>query len=93
MVFHLICLLISYYTRSAGLLYVCAYTDYLPKILMIMKTLACRDVGFDCDAKIHADTVDEVLAQAADHASRVHGVTVTSEQAEGLKSLIREDKV
>ncbi|HLL95873.1 MAG TPA: DUF1059 domain-containing protein [Spirosoma sp.] len=58
-----------------------------------MKTLACRDAGFDCDAQIHADTVDDVLAQAADHASRAHGVTVTPELAESLKSLIHEETV
>lgn len=56
-----------------------------------MKTLNCRDAGFDCDAQIQASTNEEVLAQAADHASSVHGVTVTPEMAEGLKSLIHED--
>jgi len=33
----------------------------------------------------------EVLAQAAEHAQTVHGVSVTPELAEGLKSLIREE--
>lgn len=56
-----------------------------------MKTLNCRDAGFDCNAQIKAETDEEVLAQAADHASAVHGVTVTPELAEGLKSLIREE--
>lgn len=56
-----------------------------------MKTLNCRDAGFDCTAQIKAETDEEVLAQAADHASSVHGVTVTPELAEGLKSLIREE--
>ncbi|MCY7360199.1 MAG: DUF1059 domain-containing protein [Rudanella sp.] len=56
-----------------------------------MKTLKCRDAGFDCTAQIQAETEDEVLAQAADHASSVHGVTVTPELAEGLKTLIREE--
>lgn len=56
-----------------------------------MKTLNCRDAGFDCDAKIQADTDDEILALAADHASTVHGVTVTSELAAGLTSLIHEE--
>lgn len=56
-----------------------------------MKTLNCRDAGFDCNAQIQAETEDEVLAQAADHASNVHGVTVTPELSEGLKSLIRDE--
>jgi predicted small metal-binding protein len=56
-----------------------------------MKTLKCRDAGFDCDAQIHANTDEEILAQAAEHASKVHGVTVTPELAAGLKSLIHEE--
>lgn len=56
-----------------------------------MKTLKCRDVGFDCNAEINAATDEEVLAQAANHASTVHGVTVTPEMAEGIKPLIREE--
>ena len=55
-----------------------------------MKTLNCRDAGFDCDAQIQASTDEEVLAQAAHHASIVHGVTVTPEMAESLKPLIHE---
>ncbi|HEY0109561.1 MAG TPA: DUF1059 domain-containing protein [Fibrella sp.] len=56
-----------------------------------MKTLNCRDAGFDCNAQIKAETDEDVLSQAADHASTVHGVTVTPEMAKGLKSLIREE--
>ncbi len=56
-----------------------------------MKTLNCRDVGFDCNAQIHAETDEEVLAQAADHARTVHGVTVTPDMAEGIKPLIQEE--
>ena len=56
-----------------------------------MKMLNCRDVGFDCNAQIQAETDDDVLAQAAEHASTVHGVTVTPEMADGIRPLIRED--
>jgi predicted small metal-binding protein len=38
------------------------------------KVLRCRDVGFDCDAVVHADTDDEILAQVAAHATRDHGL-------------------
>ncbi len=57
-----------------------------------MKTLYCRDAGFDCEGVIRANSEDEVLNQAAKHASEVHGVTVTSELAEKLKTLIKEEK-
>ncbi len=56
-----------------------------------MKTLNCRDAGFDCNAQIKGETDEEILTQAADHASTVHGVTVTPEVAESLKGLIHEE--
>jgi predicted small metal-binding protein len=55
-----------------------------------MKTLACADAGFTCDAVVTAGTEEEVLAIAAEHARTVHGVTVTPEMAEQIKTLIKE---
>jgi predicted small metal-binding protein len=34
----------------------------------------CRDVGFDCDAVVRADSDEEVLTQVATHAREVHGL-------------------
>jgi len=56
-----------------------------------MKTLHCADAGFDCKGVIAANTEEEVLQQAAVHAKEVHGVTVTPELAEQLKTLIKEE--
>lgn len=56
-----------------------------------MKTLHCADAGFDCKAVNHAETEDEVLTQAAEHAKAVHGLTVTPELAEQIKGLIKEE--
>ncbi|WP_428665459.1 DUF1059 domain-containing protein [Runella sp.] len=56
-----------------------------------MKTLHCSDAGFDCEGVIKATTEEEVLTLAADHALNVHGVSVTPELAEQLKSLIKEE--
>ncbi|QHV98914.1 MULTISPECIES: DUF1059 domain-containing protein [Spirosoma] len=56
-----------------------------------MKTLHCRDAGFDCEGVIKASTEDAVLTQAAAHAQEAHGVTVTPELADQLKQLIREE--
>jgi len=55
-----------------------------------MKTLKCSDVGFDCQAVVTAETVEEVLAQAAAHAKEVHGVAVTPEMAEQIAEKIQE---
>ena len=40
-----------------------------------MKQLRCADVGFECDATIQAESEDEVMAQAAEHAQSVHGMS------------------
>jgi predicted small metal-binding protein len=56
-----------------------------------MKTLHCRDAGFNCEGVIRANTEEEVLNQAAKHAQDVHGVPVTPEMAEQLKTLIRDE--
>lgn len=57
-----------------------------------MKVLKCRDAGFDCNQVIRAESENEVLHQAAQHARNAHGVEVTPELAQQVKSLIREEK-
>ncbi len=57
-----------------------------------MKTLHCSDAGFDCKAVVQANTEEEVLQQAAVHAQEVHGVAVTPELAQQLKTLIKDEK-
>ena len=56
-----------------------------------MKTLRCRDAGFDCHKEIHAPTEEAVLAQAAEHAEKAHNVKVTPEMAGKIRTLIRSD--
>jgi predicted small metal-binding protein len=62
---------------------------YSPKEA-VMRELRCRDIGFDCDAVVHADTDEEILAQAAAHAKQVHDVDVTAEQAQQIATLIHD---
>jgi predicted small metal-binding protein len=57
-----------------------------------MKLLRCREVGFDCDHVIRAESEAEILQQAAEHAQTVHQVTVTPEVAEQVKTLIKEEQ-
>jgi predicted small metal-binding protein len=57
-----------------------------------MKTLHCRDAGFNCEGVIRGNSEDEVLNQAAKHALEVHGVSVTPELAEQLQTLIKDEK-
>jgi predicted small metal-binding protein len=55
-----------------------------------MKQLRCRDAGFDCDAVVEGQTMEEVLAQAGPHAKEVHGVDVTPEMAESIAGKVRD---
>jgi predicted small metal-binding protein len=56
------------------------------------KELHCRDVGFDCDAQINADTEDEVMAQAAEHGKSVHGMSDEDlrQNAPAIRAAIRD---
>ncbi len=55
-----------------------------------VKELQCRDAGFDCDAVVQGQTVDDVLAQAGPHAKEAHGVDVTPEMAQQIATLVRD---
>jgi len=56
-----------------------------------VKELRCRDVGFDCDGEIRAETEDEVLRQAAEHVRDMHGIDeVTPELAEQVRAQIHD---
>ncbi len=57
-----------------------------------MKTLRCRDVGFDCDAVMRAETEEGIFQQAAEHAKTVHNLNeISAEAVEKIRSLIRDE--
>jgi predicted small metal-binding protein len=56
-----------------------------------MKTLRCRDAGFDCDFEIRAQTVEEVLQRAAEHEADVHQVEVSPEFTQHVSQLVRDE--
>jgi predicted small metal-binding protein len=56
-----------------------------------MKTLACREAGFDCNDIIEGDTDEEVMERATDHAMSKHNVKpedFTPEFKEKIRRLI-----
>ncbi len=56
------------------------------------KVIHCRDVGFDCDGVIRANTEEEAIKMAAEHAQKVHGLKeVTPEVVAKVKSVMRDD--
>jgi len=58
-----------------------------------VKTFECRRGGVVCRAKITAETEEEVLRQAVEHARRVHGVDLTQAKtlARYAQSLVRDE--
>jgi predicted small metal-binding protein len=56
-----------------------------------MKVVHCRDIGFDCEGVVRAETEEEVLRQVAEHARKVHDVEVTPELAQQVKDLIKDE--
>ena len=55
-----------------------------------MKELKCRDAGYDCDAVVHGETVDDVMDQAGPHAKEAHGLDVTPEVAGRIRTLVHD---
>ena len=55
------------------------------------KVLRCHDVGPDCNAEVRGETEDEILEQAGKHAQSVHGLEVTPELVEAVRSAIRDE--
>ncbi len=59
-----------------------------------MKTITCRDAGFECDYVVKGETEDEVMRNGAEHAIKDHGLTeqdITPEFKEKVRSLIRTE--
>jgi predicted small metal-binding protein len=56
-----------------------------------VKELACGDIVPGCSATFEAETEDEIMAAAADHAREEHGMTeIPSEVAEQIRAKIRD---
>jgi predicted small metal-binding protein len=56
------------------------------------KVVHCRDVGFDCEGVVRAETEEEVLAQVAAHAKAVHNLeTVSKEVVEKVRQVMRDE--
>jgi predicted small metal-binding protein len=56
-----------------------------------MKVVHCREVGFDCEGVVRAESEEEVLRQVAEHARTVHNVEVTPDLAKEVKALIKDE--
>jgi predicted small metal-binding protein len=58
------------------------------------KVVRCRDVGFNCEGVVQAETEEEVLKQVAVHARTVHNLeTVTAEVVATVRRVMRDESV
>ncbi len=56
------------------------------------KVLRCKDVGFDCEGVIRAETEEEVLKMAAEHAQSAHNLNELSDEVvEKVRSAICDE--
>jgi predicted small metal-binding protein len=56
------------------------------------KVVHCKDIGFDCDGVVRAETEEEVLAQVAAHAKAVHNLeTVPDDVVEQVRAVMRDE--
>ena len=56
------------------------------------KVLRCRDVGMDCSFEVRADSEEEILKKAAEHAQAVHNMKeITKEVVEKVRAVIRDE--
>ena len=57
-----------------------------------MKTINCREAGFDCDHIVKGETEEEVMKNGAEHAMKDHGMKeedITPEMKQKIRGLIR----
>lgn len=57
----------------------------------IMKVLYFYDAGFECHGIIRANTEEEVLLAASQHARNVHGIEANTDFDILMRALIKEE--
>ena len=60
-----------------------------------MKSLSCREAGFDCDYVVKGETEEEIFRNGGQHAMKEHGMKeedLTSEFKEKLRGLIKTNQ-
>jgi predicted small metal-binding protein len=56
------------------------------------KVLRCRDVGLDCTGELRAETEEEIMRQAAEHARSAHNMReMPPELVQKVRAAIRDE--
>ena len=57
-----------------------------------MKVIHCAEAGFSCNAVVKAETEDEALEKAEQHAKEAHGISpMPPEVRSKLRALIKDE--
>ena len=57
-----------------------------------MKVLTCKDIGVNCDHKVHGRTIDEVLKKASEHAKKDHNIKkVTKDYLDSWRTKVHDE--
>ena len=62
---------------------------YILKVLLIINQVKCADLGNDCDF-VAKGSVEEVMAQVADHATGVHKMSITDDVVAAVKGVMTD---
>ena len=66
---------------------------YAKLLFNYMKTLSCREAGFDCDYLVKGETEEEIFKIGGQHAMQEHGLKqedITPQFKDKLRGLIRD---
>jgi predicted small metal-binding protein len=58
----------------------------------VMKSISCREAGFDCDYVVKGETEEEVMKNGAEHVQKAHGIKeedMTPEMKQKIRGFIR----
>jgi predicted small metal-binding protein len=61
-------------------------------LINVVKTISCREAGFDCDYVVKGETEEEVMKNGAEHVQKVHGIKeedMTPEMKQKIRGFIR----
>ena len=59
-----------------------------------MKTISCREAGFDCDHIVKGETEEEIMKSGVEHTMKEHGMKaedITPEFKEKVRALITHE--
>ncbi|WP_411963352.1 DUF1059 domain-containing protein [Haloferax sp. YSMS24] len=54
----------------------------------MVKLVACRDAGYDCDFEVRSENEEELIRFVREHAQDTHGVGMSSDDVRGAMKTV-----